>query len=91
MIKTAIFLAGVACGCALVSARTDEQRQQLGRRFGRPVQRMADSSAGQRLSGSVRHVADTATERAAMKLDDLAEAIEPNHNGVDDPVSTTSK
>jgi hypothetical protein len=84
MIKTAIFIAGVACGCALGSAMTDEQRQQLSRRLGRPVQRVTDSQAAQRLGDSVRHVADNATERAAGKLDELAEAIEPNHNGANE-------
>jgi hypothetical protein len=90
MIKTAIFVAGVACGCVLGSAMTDQQREQLGRRLGRPMRSVSDSAAAQRLGESVRHVADTASERAASKLDDLAEAIEPNHNGVNEPVSATS-
>lgn len=80
MMKTAIFAAGLACGCALGSTMTAEQRRKLAE----PVRRLADSSATHRLGDSVRHVADTAAELAASKVDGLATAIQPNGNG-DDP------
>lgn len=78
MIKTAIFAAGVACGCALSSAMTDEQRRQLADRIGLPVRRLADAPATQRLGASVRQVAETATDRVTSGLDGIAEALEPD-------------
>ncbi|WP_162941686.1 hypothetical protein [Desertimonas flava] len=77
MIKTAIFAAGVACGCMLGSSMTPEQRRKLAE----PMRRLAGSGPSQRLGGSVRHVADTAAELAASKVDDLASAIQPNGDG----------
>lgn len=73
MMKTAIFAAGVACGCAIGSAMTDEQR----RKAAAPLRRLSGAPATNRLGDSVRHVADNAAELAASKVDGLAEALQP--------------
>ena len=84
MMKTAIFVAGVACGTALGSTMTEEQRQKLAA----PIRRLTGASATQRIGDSVRHVADNAAELAASKVDGLADAIQPA-NGDQNSSSST--
>jgi hypothetical protein len=90
MMKTVIFAAGVACGCVLGSAMTDEQRQALGRKVGGPVRRLTEAPATQRIGESVRNVADSAAERAATTMDSLADVIEPDSNGAVAPSGDNS-
>lgn len=80
MIKTMIFAAGVACGLAIASAMTDEQRRMVTEKLGTPMKRVTNSNATQRIGDSVRNVADTAAERAASKIDGIADAIEPDQD-----------
>ena len=64
MIKTGIFVVGVACGFAAASWMTEQQRRQVTK----PVRVVAGSDAAQRLSETVHDVATAAAETATNKI-----------------------
>jgi hypothetical protein len=77
MVKTVIFLGGVAAGFAACSLMSDEQRQQVQNR----IRGISDSPRARQVNQAVKTAADAIADTAAAKIEDAAGSVKSAAKG----------